>query len=663
MLSGMKLKKEPIISRLRLITVLACMCHIAGLGQSADVEEILERITERMQNVHSVRYTKLFKQDRVYEGKRLCCIITNTFAFQRPNCFALRNSGRFVFSDGSNVTYVSNNDRYFTTAYSNVDVNSIANTGLGSAYENALLSSNSIDALKERPLICEDLSTYVVLDDAGMYENRSCWILKHDVTNGPYVGWAWTHWIDQESGMLLRRRFFPNESLPPMKIPTGSTSKASTWIDMDFRLIDFKLNDEIPSNVFVYTPEEGDRKVSSMDALTGFRYSRRFQLSGKPAPDFSLTLLDGSQFSLASSTGKVVLIDFWATWCGPCMKSLPKLKELADQFKDEDVVFLGISRDNKSSVQKVKDAVETNAIQYAVGIDTNKISKSYKVRGIPCIVLVGRDGIVQGRYVGFSKKVKDELASDLNKLLESGALEGGRPLSAEELKVMEESVTSTVRYRKIPPLDTNVFHMVWSKEVSARRTYIGGVDVCFPPPNIQIKTATSLQVFAVSDGSLIHSLPTPKLTDVEDSITKQPTFSYLRSETGDGLLSVQSIKIQDTNTNSNVGEGERYIKLRGYDKAGNVLWNRKIGPPAFCMASYIIPLSEKEDGLLLHSYPESYLYDKKGREIFSMPMRGRVMFCDADADGVMELYRKTSNMEAYRIIIPPPEARGPIPEK
>jgi thiol-disulfide isomerase/thioredoxin len=94
--------------------------------------------------------------------------------------------------------------------------------------------------------------------------------------------------------------------------------------------------------------------------------------------------------------GKVLLIDFWATWCGPCRKAIPELNEIQAKFKD-DLVVVGISDEN---VTTVMDFMKTTAIQYTSAIDTQaRMKKAINVRGIPHVVIISTDGIV--RWQGF----------------------------------------------------------------------------------------------------------------------------------------------------------------------------------------------------------------------------------------------------------------------
>lgn len=107
--------------------------------------------------------------------------------------------------------------------------------------------------------------------------------------------------------------------------------------------------------------------------------------------------------------GKFVLIDFWATWCGPCRKAIPELNEFQKQFKDQ-LVVIGISNEMEEKVKAMKDLV----IEYTSAIDTKSVMKDVlEVKGIPHVILIDPQGIV--RWEGFPLLEGHELTADVLK--------------------------------------------------------------------------------------------------------------------------------------------------------------------------------------------------------------------------------------------------------
>lgn len=124
---------------------------------------------------------------------------------------------------------------------------------------------------------------------------------------------------------------------------------------------------------------------------------------GKPAPDFTLKSLDGTDVSLSSLKGKIVILDFWATWCGPCRKGLPVLMEIAKARANDNVVLWAVDLDESKS--KVEDFLKKKGWNLPVLLDAKgKVSQKYGVGGIPHTVVIGPDGVIHSVEIGFGGK-------------------------------------------------------------------------------------------------------------------------------------------------------------------------------------------------------------------------------------------------------------------
>jgi peroxiredoxin len=124
---------------------------------------------------------------------------------------------------------------------------------------------------------------------------------------------------------------------------------------------------------------------------------------GKPAPDFTLKSLDGTDVSLSSLKGKIVILDFWATWCGPCRKGLPVLMEVAKARANDNVVLWAVDLDESKS--KVQDFLKKKGWNLPVLLDAKgKVSQKYGVGGIPHTVIIGPDGVIHSVEIGFGGK-------------------------------------------------------------------------------------------------------------------------------------------------------------------------------------------------------------------------------------------------------------------
>jgi thiol-disulfide isomerase/thioredoxin len=136
------------------------------------------------------------------------------------------------------------------------------------------------------------------------------------------------------------------------------------------------------------------------------------------APDFTLReISDGPELKLSSLRGKVVLLDFWATWCGPCRMEIPHFVDLQKEYGAKGLQIVGVSMDQQGEAVVVPFAKKWN-VNYKMAIDsTGEVARAYGgIRSIPTTILIGRDGKVITGYVGynprevFEKAIKEALA-------------------------------------------------------------------------------------------------------------------------------------------------------------------------------------------------------------------------------------------------------------
>lgn len=138
----------------------------------------------------------------------------------------------------------------------------------------------------------------------------------------------------------------------------------------------------------------------------------------KKAPDFSLQDLNGKRFSLNQFKGKVIFINFWATWCGPCKEEMPSMEVLHQQFKGKNFVLLAVSVDYGGQ-QLVKEFINKYQYTFPVLIDPKcKTFDLFKIKGIPATFLIDKKGRMVGKATGPRDWKSPEVASLINLLIQ-----------------------------------------------------------------------------------------------------------------------------------------------------------------------------------------------------------------------------------------------------
>jgi thiol-disulfide isomerase/thioredoxin len=138
---------------------------------------------------------------------------------------------------------------------------------------------------------------------------------------------------------------------------------------------------------------------------------------GQPAPDFALRSMKGPSVRLSEHLGEVVIINFWATWCGPCRQEMPLLDELYGKYQRAGLIMLSVNIDEK--LDPAIEMAQTLKVSYPVLFDTRKeVSRAYDVSAMPVTVLVDRAGVVryvsEGYKPGYEKRYTEKLRELLN---------------------------------------------------------------------------------------------------------------------------------------------------------------------------------------------------------------------------------------------------------
>ncbi len=128
------------------------------------------------------------------------------------------------------------------------------------------------------------------------------------------------------------------------------------------------------------------------------------------APDFTLKTLEGQEITLSQLKGKVVLLDFWATWCGPCRESIPHLIQLYKTYRENGFEVIGMSLD-KGDAEVVRNFARAMDIPYPIVMAPEDVVRNYRVTAIPTTFLIDKEGKIRERTTGFNSTIAQQMTA------------------------------------------------------------------------------------------------------------------------------------------------------------------------------------------------------------------------------------------------------------
>jgi len=282
-----------------------------------------------------------------------------------------------------------------------------------------------------------DFSPKVLAEAYQLIDGVSYKVLRLDESDNH----DWRFLIDSRTGLLGFIDLVVEGDATKSSIVGGETHVES------LRWAAGAISTEVPAaETFVYQPEPGFVKLGQIAKPVEAKVQApEHPLVGKAAPDFTLDVLDGPgklrPVSRADLLGKVVLIDFWATWCGPCLTELPDIQKLIEGYgkanKPVAVVALSIDRAEAGDLKEAREKVEAKLKEMKLSLvaegpqpvglialdPLNKIADRYSVQAIPFVVLVDPQGVIRAVHVGVTSR--EVLNEEIDALL-SGKTVGER---------------------------------------------------------------------------------------------------------------------------------------------------------------------------------------------------------------------------------------------
>ena len=421
------------------ITLFLCLSSLIGAGTAAlaqgtgsesgqsrapTVEAILRRTADFYMNARSLSV----KAECTQKLGLLPIQMTSTIAFQRPNRFARRCKGfGFGFdavSDGKKL-YRSVSTIYlqkYTEAEVPASLETLVNDPIVGLEGRLILELCSADPCKE--LMAGMKPAYVGLETLDGVKAHHLKFTQDDDNR--------ELWVAADGDPLIRRLV----SAQSLAVPGSRLAELFNMQKLEFTLTfkAWQINQAFDEKTFAFQPPKGAEKVESLtEALGGKRQEPVSPLLAKPAPDVSLKLLDEGEFRLTDHHNKdLVMLDFWATWCGPCVMELPLLAQVASAYKDKGVVFCAVNLQEKPD--QIRKFLEEKKLAIPVALDSEgKAGSAYRAEAIPTLVLIDKNGVLQSVHVGYNPSIKEVLGKELDALL------AGKDLAKEARQEAKEA--------------------------------------------------------------------------------------------------------------------------------------------------------------------------------------------------------------------------------
>ncbi len=211
------------------------------------------------------------------------------------------------------------------------------------------------------------------------------------------------YWIDAETHWVVKQ--IDAYKLPSQRAEDSVKVQETTVIN------NYELNPSFEEETFAFQAPDGAERVENL-SFGGVGSS---SMEGQQAASFSLPNLSGEMVQLSDFKGKIVLLDFWATWCAPCRRAHPGLQELHEEFRDQGLVILGI---NNETEQKARSYMKENGYTFPTLMDPDDaVAAKYGVSAIPYYFVIDREGVISSEIIGYHPK------SDMLDALQEAGLE------------------------------------------------------------------------------------------------------------------------------------------------------------------------------------------------------------------------------------------------
>lgn len=237
-------------------------------------------------------------------------------------------------------------------------------------------------------------------------------------------GVSWSLWAGTEPGKVKPLRL----KIDLTKVVVGDNQEGlpdGFAYELDLKFTQWRSDGEFDPSIFNFKPSADVKKFDTLEDLIASMEAEeaRHPLAGLEAPDFTTSLLDGNAFQLSKLRGKVVVLDFWATWCGPCVQAMPVVTEVAQSMADSGVVVYAVNVGEQAD--EINEFLKKVKITVPIVLDPeSKIAGAYQTEAIPQTILIGKDGRIEVVHVGFEglDQFRQQLTEQLKVLVDGGKI-------------------------------------------------------------------------------------------------------------------------------------------------------------------------------------------------------------------------------------------------
>jgi|HubBroStandDraft_1064217.scaffolds.fasta_scaffold00638_1 TonB family protein len=371
-----------------------------ALADSPGAPDIIQRTRRAYANLKSYQF-QLAKERRTLAPEHETMTRTTLFmAWDHSGRFRLEPKGSLglmIVSSGENTWVYNESLKQYT--------NSAGDPTIEKAF------SMTADGVPLFPDTSENNAVTMSADDELTVSGspHACYVIEvqyRGSRNGPGAArWA-QFWVDKTTYLILKRVLHEHfEHVGSARQPSDVTTTVSvTSLEVDQPVLDDLFRFEPPSDAQQVERFDASRPKNSGPSVTSA------DLIDKPAADFKLRDLDGREVQLSSLRGKVVLLDFWATWCGPCRAEMPAIEKIYRKEKDIEVFGIDVGEDREIIQKFLRDQKITYPILLAA---QSRVQQDYAANALPSVVILDKNGVIRSYKKGYKQGIEKGLREDL----------------------------------------------------------------------------------------------------------------------------------------------------------------------------------------------------------------------------------------------------------